>query len=166
MIEQTFDLVIHFIALVFLTEILDSFEEGIEAATKKDIPDWFGFLIVWVAAYFVVWVGDWRFLHFLGYESVYTWGIWVEWGLSSLIIAAGSSRLEKKFDLINTIPAIITNIRTSRRTTSSSSTSTRTETEFETEIEPGDDFLNEIESGENFSTGILPYSYGPDDPKI
>lgn len=104
-------LVINFIALIFFIGILENVSEAIENFTNIRLPSWLGFLIIWIVAYFIVWVGDWRFMSFLGYESTKSWGIWVELGLSSGIIAAGSDKLQKKFNLIQTIPTILSNIR-------------------------------------------------------
>lgn len=109
-------LALHFIALIFLIGMVENLEESFERASGWNVPDWLGFFIIWGIAFFLVWVADWRFMSFLGYESVYPWGIWIEWGLSSLVIAAGSDKLQKKFDLINTIPNIVGNVTVARKT--------------------------------------------------
>ena len=114
--QEGVTMLFHFVTLIFLVGIIENLEQAIERIIGKKLPEWLGFLIIWGIAYFVVWVGDWRFMQFLGYESDISWGIWVEWGLSSLVIAAGSDRLEKKFNLIKGIPNLLGNMKDAVRT--------------------------------------------------
>lgn len=110
--EEFANLSIHFIALIFLIGPLENLEQFLEDLFHVNIPDWAGFFVIWLLALFIVWAGDWRFMSFLGYNTVYPWAIWIDWGLAALIIAAGSNKLEKKFDVINKIPMLVSGIST------------------------------------------------------
>ena len=119
MFGQAGDLAIHFVALILLTAIVESFEELFEKlfgiVFKKEIPEWVGYVIIASVSFFIVWVGDWRFMSFLGYNTVYAWAYWVDLILAAGVIAAGSNKLEKKLDVINRIPMLIAGLRALRK---------------------------------------------------
>lgn len=105
----------HFLTLIVLIGVVENFEEFIEKFfgifLKKRFPEWLGYVIILAASYFIAWAGDWRFLSFLGYETVHSHLYWFDLLLSAGCIGAGSKKLEKKFDLINKIPMAMHNMK-------------------------------------------------------
>lgn len=108
--EPFMSLVIPFISLIFLVGLCESFiqfvlEELIHIGEKKEQV--IGYILTGAFAYFISVFGDYRFLNYL---DVYFTPGWLDWVFSALIIAAGSSFLEKKFDFMNLIPGVINGV--------------------------------------------------------
>lgn len=107
--DETPQLIIHVITLVFLIGIAESIEEWIdgiyERIRKKPLPEAIGYLLVFAIGYFFAYNGNWKFMAFLGYEGIYWWSPWVDLGLTAALISAGSNSMEKKFALISRIPS-------------------------------------------------------------
>ncbi len=113
--EPILSLVIPFVSLIFLVGISESFvkfilEEILHMSDKTEQV--IGYVLTALFAFFIAMFGDYRFLNYL---DVYFSPHWLDWVFSALIIAAGSSFLEKKFDFINLIPGIIGGVQASAR---------------------------------------------------
>ena len=105
--EVFFSLVIPFVSLIFLVGLCESvvkflLEEIIHLSDRTEQV--IGYVLTAIFAFFIAMFGDYRFLNYL---DVYFVTDWMDWGMSALIIAAGSGFLEKKFDFMNLIPGII-----------------------------------------------------------
>lgn len=100
-------LILRFIALIFFIGMTENLVEFLTKTFHKTISDYFAFLISAVLAYIICFLGDFRFfealdVHFLNQH--------IDYVMSALVIAAGSGFLQRKFDIINTIPSVISGV--------------------------------------------------------
>ena len=90
--------------------MIENLIEFISKSLCKNIAQHIGFLISAVVAYLICFTGDFRFFEAL---DVYFINRHIDYTMSALVIAAGSGFLQRKFDLINTIPNLLTGIQIS-----------------------------------------------------
>ena len=101
-------LVIPFIALIFLIGLQENLIQFLENLINKTIPQGLAYVLIAFLSYFIAMFGDYRFFNYLAIYFAYDW---MDWLMSALVIAAGSNFLQRKFDIINTIPSVITGLR-------------------------------------------------------
>lgn len=104
-------LVIPFIALIFFIGMGENIVQFIENIINKEINNGTGFFIIFAIFFMISFSGDWAFFSYLQIEFT---PFWMDYVMSSALVAAGSKFLEKKFDIINSLPSVITGIRVQR----------------------------------------------------
>ena len=104
-------LVIPFIALIFFIGMGENLVQFIENLFSREIHNGLGFFLIFLIFFVLTFSADWAFFSYLDIEfSPY----WMDYVMSSVVVAAGSKFLEKKFNIINSIPSVISGIRVQR----------------------------------------------------
>lgn len=106
--QDIISLAIPFIAIIFFIGIIENIVEFITQGMRKNISNVVGFAISFILAFFICWAGDFNFFKYLYVDF---FNPIMDWGMSALVISAGSGFLQRKFDIINTIPSVISGIR-------------------------------------------------------
>ncbi|SDZ19660.1 hypothetical protein [Tindallia californiensis] len=109
--DDIVSLVIPFIAMIFFIGMTENIVEELENLFNRKIHEAVGYFLVLVLAFAISMLGDYRFFEYLDVTFQYDW---MDWMMSAFVIAAGSGFLEKKFDIINTIPSVISGVRINR----------------------------------------------------
>jgi len=104
-------LAIPFIALIFFIGMGENLVQFLENLFNREFHSGIGFFIIFLIFFGITFSGDWAFFSYFSIEFT---PYWIDYIMSSVVVAAGSKFLEKKFNIINTIPSIITGIRVER----------------------------------------------------
>ncbi|AEO93295.1 gp24 [Bacillus phage G] len=113
--EQVIDLIIPFIALAFLSVMIDKFTLFLEQIVHKipHFPDYFewytAYAVVLIISTMVCWQGDFRFFDYL---NLY-FPVWLDYFMSGLVISGGSAFVRTQFSMIEAIPSTVTGIASS-----------------------------------------------------
>lgn len=106
-------LAIPFIALICFVGIVENFVELVDRIFRKLHPDSkhvgvvFSWIIIVMLSYLIAMLGNFRFFNYLNVFFIYDW---LDWLFSAAMIGAGSSAMEKKFNLMGKIPMGISSI--------------------------------------------------------
>lgn len=104
-------LAIPFIALIIFVGMGENLIQLIETLIKREFPAPISFSLLTAIFFLILRAGDWNFFSYLDIRFTPEW---IGYAMSALMVAAGSKFLERKFDLINAIPSLITGIQVHR----------------------------------------------------
>ncbi len=116
--EKVINLIIPFIALAFLSVMIDKLVLVLEDISEKlpflpnEFPWWFNYFVVLSLAYYIVWQGNYNFWAYLNVNFNFMWQGYL---MTALILSGGSSLVKHSFSLVDTIPGNISNVTTTIR---------------------------------------------------
>lgn len=105
------DLIVPFIAVIFLTQVIDKLIMFVDwlvkvSPTKYDhIERWFAYGLIFVVSFFLCRVAHFDFFGFLGFT--FDHDFW-KWAFTAGLISGGSRYIKESFSLIEGLPGIIT----------------------------------------------------------
>ncbi len=117
-VEQVVSLIIPFIALAFLSVMIDKLVLVLENISEKiphfpdEFPWWLNYFIVLSIAYYIVWQGNYDFWAYLNVNFNYMWQGYL---MTALILSGGSALIKVSFSLVDIIPVSISGVTTTIR---------------------------------------------------
>lgn len=105
-----------FIGLIFLVGMVEALIKFINYAIldmEEKTEQVLGYILSFTLGFFIAKFADY---HFLGYFDIEFQHNWMNWLASGSIIGAGTGFLERKFDLINLIPHIVSGVSSNIKT--------------------------------------------------